>query len=70
MAPIELPCTVGDRDCDFKTLALEFDQAKVLLDSHLQYKHCGGAAGPAGGGGKKPEKFPRPEVKLDSSAED
>ena len=70
MAPIELPCTVGDRDCDFKTLALEFDQAKVLLDSHLQYKHGGGAAGPAGGGGKKPEKFPRPEVKLDSSAED
>ena len=65
MAPIKLPCLVGG-DCDFQTVQLEYEQAKPLLDGHMQYAH--GAAGTAGG--KKPEKFPRPEIKLDSSVED
>ena len=63
MAPVELPCTVGGT-CDFKTIKLEFDQAKALLDSHLQYAHQ--AAG-GGSSDRKPEKFPRPEIKLDST---
>ena len=33
----------------------------------MQYAH-GVTAGPAGG--KKPEKFPRPKIKMDSSAKD
>ena len=64
--PVELPCTVGGT-CQFKTILLEFDQAKALLDSHLQYAH------PAAGGSnsdRRPEKFPRPELKLDSSQEE
>ena len=60
--PVELPCTVGG-GCTFKTIPLEFDQAKALLDSHLQYAHQ--AAG--GSNDRRPEKFPRPELKLDSS---
>ena len=65
MAPVQLPCLVGG-DCNFQTVQLEYEQAKPLLDGHMQYAH--GAAGTAGG--KKPEKFPRPEIKLDSSVED
>ena len=65
MAPIKLPCLVGG-ECNFQTVQLEYDQAKPLLDGHMQYAH--GAT--AGVGGKKPEKFPRPEIKMDSSAED
>ena len=49
------------------TVSLEYKQAKPLLDGHMQYAH-GAAAG--AGGGKKPEKFPRPEIMMDSSAED
>ena len=67
MAPIKLPCLVGG-ECDFETVELEYEQAKAQQDGHMQYAHGGGAAGPAGG--KKPEKFPRPEIKMDSSAED
>ena len=50
---------------EFQTVSLEYEQAKHLLDGHMQYAH---GTGPAGG--KKPEKFPRPEIKMDSSAED
>ena len=67
MAPIKLPCLVGG-ECEFETVQLEYEQAKAQQDGHMQYAHGGGAAGTAGG--KKPEKFPRPEVKMDSSAED
>ena len=66
MAPIKLPCLVGG-ECEFETVELDYEQAKPLLDSHMQYAH-GGGAGAAGG--KKPGKFPRPEIKMDSSAED
>ena len=66
MAPVELPCTVGG-SCTFKTIQLEFEQAKALLDSHLKYAHqaTGGSNSE-----RKPEKFPRPDIKLDSSQEE
>ena len=66
MAPIRLPCLVGG-DCNFQTVQLEYEQAKAQQDGHMQYAH-GATAG--AGVGKKPEKFPRPEIKMDSSAED
>ena len=68
MAPIKLPCLVGG-DCTFETVQLEYDQAKAQQDGHMQYAHTR-AAGHAREGTKKPEKFPRPEVRMDSSAED
>ena len=66
MAPIKLKCTIGDT-CEYETQELEFAQANILLESHLKHAH------PVQGGGqseRKPEKFPRPELKLDSSAEE
>ena len=66
MAPIKLPCLV-EGECGFQTVQLEYEQAKAQQDGHMQYAH-GGDAGPVGG--KKPEKFPRPEINMDSSAED
>ena len=67
MAPIKLKCTSGDTNCNYETQELEFEQANILLESHLKVAH------PVRGGGtsdRKPEKFPRPELKLDSSAEE
>ena len=43
------------------------NNAEKLLESHLKFAH------PIAGGSNndnKPEKFPRPELKLDSSAEE
>ena len=68
MAPIKLPCLMGG-DCTFQTVQLEYDQAKAQQDGHMQYAHTL-ATSSAGEGAKKPEKFPRPEVRMDSSAED
>ena len=64
---VKLKCTSGDTNCNFETQDLEFGQATVLLESHLKHAHpvAGG-----GGGARKPETFPRPELKLDSSAEE
>ena len=59
MAPIRLPCLVGG-ECNFQTVQLEYEQAKPLLDGHMQYAH-GDAAG--AGGGKKPENSRRPILK-------
>ena len=69
MAPTKLKCTFGDTSCNFETQELEFPQAKELLETHLKFAH------PAQGGGNndrrpRPESFPRPELKLDSSAEE
>ena len=70
MAPVRLPCVAGGA-CNFMTVELEYAQAKELLDTHLRYAHpVAAGAGGGAGGNKKPEKFPRPEIKLDSSAED
>ena len=68
MAPVRLPCVAGGA-CNFQTVELEYAQAKEILDAHLKHTHPV-AAGAGGGNNKKPEKFPRPEIKLDSSTED
>ena len=65
MAPLKLPCPVGG--CDHETIELEYAQAKEQLDIHVKYTHNAAASGESS---KKPEKFPRPEIKLDSSSED
>ena len=68
MAPTKLKCTFGDTSCNFETQELEFPQAKELLETHLKFAH------PAQGGNNdrrpRPESFPRPDLKLDSSAEE
>ena len=46
---------------DFQTIELDYAQAKEQLDIH---------AAASGESSKKPEKFPRPEIILDSSSED
>ena len=66
MAPVELPCPATQ--CDFKTIPLEFAQAKELLDIHVKVDHPAAAAG--GDGQRRPEKFPRPEISLDKSSEE
>ena len=66
MAQIQLDCPA--RDCDYKTQQLEYAQAKELLDIHVKVDH---PTIPAGGENqRRPEKFPRPEISLDKSAED
>ena len=65
MAQVKLKCVLDD--CDHETVQLDFDQARSMLDLHMKYAH---PTGGASGGDRKPEKFPRPEIKLDSSAED
>ena len=67
MTTLKLPCLKGG-ECKFETLDLNYTQAKEQQDGHMRYAHpvvghCDGDKG------KKPEKFPRPEVKLDSTAE-
>ena len=64
MAPTQLQCPA--RDCDYKTQQLEYAQAKELLDIHVKVDHSAGG----GENHRKPEKFPRPEISLDKSAED
>ena len=65
MPNTKLPCLIGG-DCEFETVSLPYEQAKELLDGHMRYAH--GQAPTVSN--NKPEKFPRPEIKLDSTAED
>ena len=65
MTRVKLKCVLDD--CDHETAQLDFEQARAMLDLHMRYAH---PAGGANGGDRKPEKFPRPEIKLDSSTED
>ena len=70
MVRVKLPCVAGG-GCDFQTVELEYEQSKELLDAHLRHAHpVAAGAGGGAGGHKKPEKFPRPELKLDASTED
>ena len=66
MAPVKLKCTFGDTNCNFETQELEFQFAEKLLESHLKFAH---PIPGASNNDRKPEKFPRPDLKLDSSAE-
>ena len=65
MTQVKLKCVLDD--CDYETTQLDFEHARSMLDLHMRYAH---PTGEASGGVRKPEKFPRPEIKLDSSAED
>ena len=65
MPNVKLPCQIGG-DCDFETISLPYEQAKEQLDGHMRYAHGQAQAVNS----NKPEKFPRPEIKLDSTAED
>ena len=67
MAPVKLKCTFGDTNCNFETQELEFQFAEKLLESHLKFAH---PIPGASNNDRKPEKFPRPDLKLDSSAEE
>ena len=64
---VKLKCTFGDTNCNFETQELEFGQSKELLETHLQFAH---PTQDGGNNDRKPEKFPRPDLKLDSSAEE
>ena len=66
MAPVKLKCTTGD-SCNYETQQLEFEQANILLESHLKHSH---PVQVGGNDGRKLPQFPRPELKLDSSAEE
>ena len=66
MSTVQLQCPVGG-ECDYKTQSLPYAQAEALLDRHLRF------AQQASGGSnsdRKPERFPRPDLKLDSSFEE
>ena len=65
---VKLPCPA--RDCAYETIEQETRaDAKELLDIHVRIDHAATAV--AGGDShKKPEKFPRPEISLDKTAED
>ena len=65
MAPVKLPCVAGG-DCTFETVELDYEYALAQQQMHMQYAHNTGG----GGSTRRPEKFPRPEIKLDSAAED
>ena len=65
MTNLKLPCQLGG-DCEFETVSLPYQQAKEQLDGHMRYAHGQAQAVSS----NKPEKFPRPEIKLDSTAED
>ena len=65
MAPI--PCPAGDQ-CEYKTPALEFDDAMKLLYMHERHAREYIAAQQTTGG-KKVEKFPRSVVGIDETSE-
>ena len=67
--PVKLPCVAGDAGCTWESIELEFEQAKVLLDGHMQYAHQAAGGGAAADTSRRPEKFPRPEIKMDASTE-
>ena len=64
MTHLKLPCQLGG-NCDFETVSLPYQQAKEQLDGHMGYAHGHAQAVSS----NKPVKFPRPKIKLDSTAE-
>ena len=63
-----LPCPMG-MDCDYKTESVEEATALEMQAMHECMKHPTSANLATNGGSKKPEKFPRPSIDLDSTAE-
>ena len=64
MAPTQLPCP--SIACEYVTVEAEFEDAMRLLQMHKEMDHATLAPPPQG---KKPEKFPRPTIDVDTTAE-
>ena len=64
MAPTQLPCP--SIACEYVTVEAEFEDAMRLLQMHKEMDHA--ALAPPSQG-KKPEKFPRPTIDVDTTAE-
>ena len=67
MPGVKLPCVISD--CNYQSPELEYAQSNEQLQTHIKYGHAA-AGGTDNNSSKKPEKFPRPELKLNSSLED
>lgn len=65
MAPTKLTCPAGAA-CGYTTEEVELDSAMELLKMHRDIAH---AAAPPPQQGKKPEKFPRPSIDVDTTSE-
>ena len=65
MAPTKLSCPAG-ATCGYTTEEVEFEAAMELLKMHRDIAHAAPAQLPQG---KKPEKFPRPSIDVDTTAE-
>ena len=66
--PVILPCPMG-MDCDYKTESVEEATALKIMDMHERLSHPTSANQATNGGSRKPEKFPRPSIDIDSTAE-
>ena len=66
MAPIKLNCP--GVDCGYATEEVELDAAMELLKMHRDIAHANTAPATAQQG-KKPEKFPRPSIDVDTTHE-
>ena len=67
MAPIKLTCPSGDT-CDYTTEEVELATAMELLKMHRDIAHANAAPATVQQG-KKPEKFPRPSIDVDTTHE-
>ena len=66
---VSLPCALGTATCDYVTPELQYEQAREQLELHMKYGHPAAAAAGTPGENKKPEKFPRPVLELDTTEE-
>ena len=66
--PVILPYPMVT-NCGYKAESVEETTALKLLDMHERLKHPSRANQAQNGGGRKPEKFPRHSIDLDSTAE-
>ena len=65
---VTLPCT--KRGCDYVTPPFEeMKDARSYMDVHVQLDHPTSANQMRSSNERKPEKFPRPTIDLDSTAE-
>ena len=65
---LRLPCVLGATACNYETPELQYEQAKEQLELHMKYRHPAANVGTPGEN-KKPEKFPRPVLELDTTEE-
>ena len=63
---VSLPCVLGVTTYNYQTSELQYTQAKEQLEIHMKYGHPA-ADGTANVNSRKPEKFPRPALELDTT---